>query len=88
VGLLNRLPVLGFMVIVAGAVVKVHFPHRLFIDLYGGKKEHGFEFHLLAMVLALIVFVKGAGVLSLDRSLYIHQIKTEITASQLLGEMK
>jgi putative oxidoreductase len=35
----------------------------------GQQKGEGFEYHLLAITLALIVVIKGSGALSVDRML-------------------
>ena len=35
----------------------------------GQQKGEGFEYHLLALALLLIVMMKGAGLLSVDRAL-------------------
>jgi len=84
VGLLSRLAAIGILATMAGAVLTVHLQHGLFMNWYGDKKGHGFEYHLLAMVLALVVLVKGAGALSLDRVWYQYEINTHTAASQVL----
>jgi putative oxidoreductase len=50
-----------------GAIATVHFRFGLFLNWFGTKQGHGIEFHLLAIALALVVVVKGAGAFSLDR---------------------
>jgi putative oxidoreductase len=42
------------------------------MNWYGNQEGHGIEYHLLAIALALVVTVKGAGAFSIDRLLYRH----------------
>jgi putative oxidoreductase len=37
------------------------------MNWYGLQKGEGFEYHLLAIALAVLILVKGAGALSIDR---------------------
>ncbi|HZU83171.1 MAG TPA: DoxX family protein, partial [Polyangiaceae bacterium] len=57
----------GIAVNMAVAIVMVHAPNGFFMNWFGNQKGEGFEYHLLALALAAIVMVKGAGVFSLDR---------------------
>ncbi|MBZ5665639.1 MAG: DoxX family protein [Acidobacteriia bacterium] len=83
VGLLSRLAAIGVLATMAGAVLMVHLQHGLFLNWFGDKKGHGIEYHLLAMALALIVLIKGAGAFSLDRGWYQRQLSKESTVSQI-----
>lgn len=56
----------GIMVV---AALMVHLPNGFFMNWSGAQGGEGFEFHILAAVLALVVTVGGAGALSLDRRL-------------------
>ena len=47
----------------------------------GTQEGHGIEYHLLAIALALIVVVKGAGAFSLDRLVYEHLSGSERSAA-------
>jgi putative oxidoreductase len=47
------------------AIIRVHRPHGFFMNWFGNQQGEGFEFHLLAIGLAVAVIVGGAG-LSLD----------------------
>ena len=69
VGLLSRIAALGIIVNMLVAIAKVHLPNGFFMNWTGQQKGEGFEFHLLAIALALLVLIKGGGALSLDRLL-------------------
>jgi putative oxidoreductase len=81
VGLFSRLAALGIAVIMIVAAATVHFRNGLFLNWFGEKKGHGFEYHLLALALALVVLVKGAGAFSLDRTVYEYLIDSAGAAS-------
>jgi putative oxidoreductase len=51
----------------------VHGRNGLFMNWVGDRKGHGFEYHLLAIALAIAIVVRGSGAASLDRLLYISQ---------------
>ena len=68
-GLLARIAALGIMVNMMVAVAKVHSANGFFMNWTGQQKGEGFEYHLLAIALLLVVLVKGSGALSLDRAL-------------------
>src|SRR5882724_1483258 len=69
VGLLGRVAALAIICIMAVAVVKVHWQFGLFMNWFGTQKGEGFEYHLLAITVGLIVALRGSGALSLDRLL-------------------
>ena len=66
-GLLSRLGGLGIAAEMCGAVATVHFHNGLFMNWYGMQKGEGFEYHLLAIAIAVLIMIRGAGALSLDR---------------------
>jgi putative oxidoreductase len=70
VGLLSRLAALGIAVIMTAAILMVHRRYGLFLNWFGDREGHGFEYHLLAIALAAVIIVRGSGALSLDRLLY------------------
>ena len=80
VGFLARVAAVGVAVTMAVAMVKVHLQHGFFLNWFGDKQGHGFEYHLLAIALALVVIVHGAGAFSLDRALY-RQVATPNNAA-------
>src|SRR5207237_4782011 len=69
VGLLGRVAALAILCIMVVAVVKVHWQFGLFMNWFGTQKGEGFEYHLLAITVGLIVALRGSGALSLDRLL-------------------
>jgi putative oxidoreductase len=77
VGLFSRLAALAIALTMVGAIATVHFRFGLFLNWFGSQKGHGIEYHLLAIALALIVVVKGAGALSVDRLVYEHVSRWE-----------
>lgn len=69
VGLLGRVAALGIAGLMLGAIAMVHWKFGFFMNWFGNQKGEGFEFHLLALGLALVVLIKGSGRWSLDRAL-------------------
>jgi putative oxidoreductase len=49
------------------AVAKVHWQYGLFMNWFGAQKGEGFEYHLLAITIGLLVVIRGSGAFSLDR---------------------
>lgn len=74
-GLLSRLSALGIAAVMLGAMVRVHVPNGFFMNWGGAQAGEGFEYHLLALALALPIVVLGGGRLSLDRYLLRKQIR-------------
>jgi len=72
VGLFSRLAAFGIALTMVGAIATVHFRHGLFLNWFGNKEGHGYEYHLLAIALALVVIVKGSGAFSVDRLISQH----------------
>jgi putative oxidoreductase len=69
VGFLARIAAFGIAVDMLVAIFLVHAPNGFFINWYGMKRGEGFEFHILAVGMALFVMVHGAGALSVDRAI-------------------
>ena len=69
VGLLTRVAALGIIVNMVVAVLIVHSRVGFFMNWSGNQQGEGFEFHLLAIALALAILIKGAGAFSIDRIL-------------------
>ena len=65
-GRIAALAIIGNMVV---AVAKVHWQYGLFMNWFGTQKGEGFEYHLLAVTIGLLLVVRGSGALSLDRLL-------------------
>jgi putative oxidoreductase len=68
-GLAGRAAALAIACIMAVAVVKVHWQFGLFMNWFGAQKGEGFEYHLLAIALGLVIVLRGSGAFSLDRLL-------------------
>ena len=70
VGLLARIAAFGIAVNMVVAVWMVHLPNGLFMNWAGNQRGEGFEYHLLAIAMALLIMIRGAGAWSLDRLLH------------------
>jgi putative oxidoreductase len=68
-GFLGRLGALGILAVMVGAIFTVHLQNGFFMNWMGNQKGEGYEYHLLAIGIALAVMVKGSGSLSVDRAL-------------------
>ncbi|HKI01818.1 MAG TPA: DoxX family protein [Thermoanaerobaculia bacterium] len=68
-GFLGRVGAFGVLSVMLGAIFLVHLPNGFFMNWMGSQKGEGFEYHLLAIGMALAVLVKGSGALSIDRSM-------------------
>jgi putative oxidoreductase len=68
-GLLARIAALGIITNMLVAIVTVHSANGFFMNWSGQQKGEGFEYHLLAIALAIVVLIKGSGGLSIDRVL-------------------
>ena len=69
VGFLSRVAAFGITINMLVAILTVHIRNGFFANWTGQQKGEGFEYHLLAIALLLVVMVKGAGALSVDRAL-------------------
>lgn len=67
-GALTRLAALGIATIMVGAIVLVHAKVGFFMNWMGTQRGEGYEFHLLAIGLALVCFISGGGAASIDRA--------------------
>jgi putative oxidoreductase len=47
----------------------VHRHFGLFANWSGTQKGEGFDYHILAVALALVILIKGSGAFSMDRLL-------------------
>jgi len=70
VGLLSRVAAVGIGITMLSAIVMVNGRNGLFMDWFGTRKGHGYEYHLLAIALAVVLAAQGSGALSLDRLLF------------------
>ncbi|HEX6850286.1 MAG TPA: DoxX family protein [Candidatus Polarisedimenticolaceae bacterium] len=65
-GLGGRVAAAAIVVVMAVAVATTHLPHGFFMNWFGNQNGEGFEFHLLAVALALVVVLRGSGAYSVD----------------------
>ena len=68
-GFLSRVAALGITIIMLGAILTVHIKFGFFMNWAGTQAGEGFEFHILAIGLALVVLIKGGGLWSVDASI-------------------
>jgi putative oxidoreductase len=68
-GLLTRVAAFGITVNMIVAVYMLHWQNGIFMNWYGNQKGEGFEFHLLAIAIGIVLIIKGGGALSVDRAL-------------------
>lgn len=66
-GFCTRLCALGIALVMGGAIAMVHWQHGFFMNWFGRQAGEGFEYHLLAIGLALALLVHGGGKWSLDQ---------------------
>jgi putative oxidoreductase len=69
VGLLSRIAALGIIANMLVAIATVHHVNGFFMNWTGQQKGEGFEYHLLAIALAIVVLVRGSGAISIDRAI-------------------
>jgi putative oxidoreductase len=65
-GLLARVASGAIILLMAGAVAMVHAQFGFYMNWFGQQKGEGFEYHLLAIGLAFVVLIRGAGAWSID----------------------
>jgi len=71
VGLLARPAAVGIIVVMLVAIAKVHGKHGFFLNLGVPGKGPGFEFKLALIAMSLAILIGGAGILSLDRAIWL-----------------
>jgi len=69
VGLLTRVAAFGIACVMLGAIVTVHWPYGFFMNWEGTQQGEGFEYHLLALGIAIALITMGGGAWSIDRAL-------------------
>jgi putative oxidoreductase len=67
VGLATRFCAFGLFCDMLGAIYLVHWPYGFFMNWFGKQQGEGFEYHLLAIGIALALMISGGGRLSFDR---------------------
>lgn len=66
VGLATRFSAAAAAAVMLGALAMVHWPNGFFMNWGGAPHGEGFEFHLLAIAMAVSLIVTGGGRASLD----------------------
>src|ERR1700756_1286342 len=69
VGFLSRIAAFGIFCNMLVAVLMVHRHFGFFANWFGNQPGEGFEYHLLAMALTILIMVHGAGAFSVDGAL-------------------
>ena len=65
-GLLTRIAAFGIAANMLVAILTAHLGNSFFMNWYGNQKGEGFEYHLLALGIAIAVMIRGAGAASVD----------------------
>jgi putative oxidoreductase len=65
-GFLSRFSAASIILIMLGAVATVHGKFGFFMNWAGTQKGEGFEYHILALGLAIALLFTGGGALSVD----------------------
>ena len=68
-GALGRIAAFGIGCNMVVAVLMVHHHFGLFMNWSGQQKGEGFEYHLLAIAIAVVLMARGSGAFSVDRAL-------------------
>jgi putative oxidoreductase len=68
-GLLTRVAAFGIFSVMAVAILTVHIHNGFFMNWGGSQPGEGFEYHLLAIGIAVTLMIAGGGKLSVDRKL-------------------
>lgn len=68
-GFMSRFCAFSIGIIMAGAVWMFHLNHGFFMNWKGNQAGEGYEYHILAMGLALVVTVAGGGNFSVDKKI-------------------
>ena len=66
VGLLTRVAAFGIACVMVVAILTVHRRFGFFMNWFGTQEGEGFEYHLLALGVAIALILGGAGQWSLD----------------------
>jgi len=71
-GFLTRLAAAGIAAVMLGATFMVHLQFGFFMNWSGQQQGEGFEFHLLAIGIAIALIIRGGGLWSVDAKLAPH----------------
>jgi putative oxidoreductase len=68
-GLFTRVAALGIAANMLVAIAMVHAQYGWFMNWFGNQKGEGFEYHLLAIGMALVLVVRGGGKWAADTAI-------------------
>jgi putative oxidoreductase len=68
-GALTRIAAFGLAVDMMTGVYLLHWRNGFFMNWSGHQQGEGFEFHILAVAMAIVLMVRGGGAASVDRAL-------------------
>ena len=68
-GVLTRIAAFGLAADMIVGVYLLHWRNGFFMNWSGHQKGEGFEFHILAVAIALVLMARGGGAASVDRAL-------------------
>jgi len=68
-GALTRIAAFGLAVNMVVAVYMFNWANGFFMNWSGRQKGEGFEFHMLAIAMAIVMMARGGGAASVDRAL-------------------
>ena len=68
-GLLTRVSALGVAIVMLTAAIKVHLPYGFFMNWNDDMHGEGYEYHILAIGIAILLIVSGGGAFSIDQAL-------------------
>ncbi len=68
-GLLTRVAAFGIAVVMVVAILTVHLANGFFMNWSGTQGGEGFEYHLLALGIAVVLMMRGGGKWSIDEAL-------------------
>lgn len=85
-GVLTRLSAAGIFAIMAGAVATVHWKVGFFMNWSGQQGGEGFEFHLLAMGMAVALMITGGGRYALDH--WLNRFLSKKTGAVQAGNLQ
>lgn len=69
-GLFGRFMAFGIGLIMVGAIFTVHLQNGFFMNWFGNQAGEGYEYHLLAIGLSLLVIINGSGKFSIDQIMH------------------
>ena len=77
-GFLGRAAAACIVTVMVGAILLVHMEYGFFMNWFGKNSGEGFEYHLLAIGLAIPILARGSGAASFDQWL-LRQIRKDRT---------